>query len=367
MLRILYGVSGEGSGHSSRAMEIARHLEDCGHVVKIVSYDRGYRNLQATFDCVEIEGLHIVSSNNQVQVLSTIWHNLRRLPTAIHRLSRLRRLLGSFRPDVVVTDFEPTTAWWARLRGVPLISLDNQHRMRYMNYQSPAHLRGSRLLTELVIRVMIPRPDYALATTYFFGETKNDFTFLFPPILRKEVLQCQPSDGSHFLVYVTSEFDGLLTLLRRFPQHQFHVYGSSQTGQAGNLCFRPFSSDGFLQDLSSCRAVIATAGFTLISEALYLGKPYLAMPLAGQFEQQLNAICLEELGCGMNAGQINVRILSGFISSLAEYDKACSQYRRENQISNISQANAGILAKLDELLSRQRSVSPARDALAATE
>lgn len=350
MLRILYGVSGEGSGHSSRAMVVARHLENSGHVVKIVSYDRGYRNLRVAFDCVEIDGLHIVSSDNRVQVLKTVWHNLRRLPMAIRRLGRLRQQLASFRPDVVITDFEPTVAWWARFNGVPLISLDNQHRMRYMNYESPAYLRGSRWLTELVIRLMIPRPDYALATTYFFGEIKNDFTFLFPPILRSEVLQCQPIEGSHFLVYVTSEFDGLLTLLRRFPQHQFFVYGSSRTGQDGNLSFRPFSSDGFLQDLSSCRAVIATAGFTLISEALYLGKPYLAMPLAGQFEQQLNAICLEQLGCGMNVSRMNVRVLSDFMSCLTQYTAACTEYANANQLMDTGQANAGILNKLDELL-----------------
>ncbi|WP_169792266.1 MJ1255/VC2487 family glycosyltransferase [Pseudohongiella spirulinae] len=367
MLRILYGVSGEGSGHSSRAMEVVRHLQDCGHVVKVVSYDRGFRNLQASFDCVAIEGLHIVSSNNKVQVFKTIWHNLRRLPIAVRRLGALRELLATFRPDVVITDFEPTCAWWARLHRVPLISLDNQHRMRYMKYDSPANLRGSRWLTELVIRLMVPKPDYALATTYFFGETKNDFTFLFPPILRREVLQCQPGAGNHFLVYVTSEFEGLLALLRRFPQYQFLVYGSSQTGKTGNLEFRPFSSEGFLQDLSSCRAVIATAGFTLISEALYLGKPYLAMPLSGQFEQQLNAICLEELGCGMNASRMSVRVLSEFMSNLAVYAEASQQYALDNRLSDIAQANSGILGKLDELLSGLQPVSPARRALAATE
>lgn len=44
---------------------------------------------------------------------------------------------------------------------------------------------------------------------------------------------------------------------------------------------------GFLQDLASAKAVMATAGFTLISESLQLGKPYLAMPMDGQYEQQL--------------------------------------------------------------------------------
>src|SRR6185369_12152091 len=45
------------------------------------------------------------------------------------------------------------------------------------------------------------------------------------------------------------------------------------------------SLDGFLRDLSGAKAVIANAGFSLISEGLYLDKPYLAIPVKNQFEQ----------------------------------------------------------------------------------
>ena len=41
MARIVYGVSGEGSGHSSRAREMAGHLVQRGHEVRMASYDRG--------------------------------------------------------------------------------------------------------------------------------------------------------------------------------------------------------------------------------------------------------------------------------------------------------------------------------------
>jgi UDP:flavonoid glycosyltransferase YjiC (YdhE family) len=39
--RVLYGFSGEGSGHSSRAREMMRHLAERGHAVLGASYDRG--------------------------------------------------------------------------------------------------------------------------------------------------------------------------------------------------------------------------------------------------------------------------------------------------------------------------------------
>src|SRR5690554_3142167 len=204
--RIIYGVSGEGSGHSSRALEIGRHLQAQGHHVKMVSYDRGYRNLSEVFDVQEIEGLHIVSEDNRVRLLKTAWHNLRRSRQGWRRLRELRRVFREFQPDVVLTDFEPTTAWLAKLSGTPLISVDNQHRMRYMAYRAPFSLWRSRLVAVSVIRMMIPPPDAALATTFHQGKVMSPRLHLFPPILRREVLACEPAPGDHFLVYVTRHF-----------------------------------------------------------------------------------------------------------------------------------------------------------------
>ena len=47
MAKIVYGVSGEESGHSSRAREMIKHLKQLGHTVKLVSYDRGHNNLKS--------------------------------------------------------------------------------------------------------------------------------------------------------------------------------------------------------------------------------------------------------------------------------------------------------------------------------
>ena len=70
MAKIVYGVSGEGSGHSSKAREMIKDLKQLGHSVKVVSYDRGHNNLKSDFDVFETEGLHIASSDNRVSKLN---------------------------------------------------------------------------------------------------------------------------------------------------------------------------------------------------------------------------------------------------------------------------------------------------------
>ncbi|MEX0738772.1 MAG: MJ1255/VC2487 family glycosyltransferase [Pseudohongiella sp.] len=360
MSRILYGVSGEGSGHSSRATEMARHLQACGHEVRVVSYDRGYRNMSAEFETIEIEGLHIVCENNRVRPLKTLWHNLRRGGRAVQRIKALLEQFRTFQPDCVISDFEPTTAWLATLRGLPLISLDNQHRMRYMKFRSPPRLLLSRWITVLLIRLMVPAPTVALATTYYYGERKNERIFLFPPILRREVMACKPHDGDHHLVYVTSHFEHLLTLLKSFPDKRFVVYGCNRDGVDGNLCYRPFSTEGFLRDLESCQSVVATAGFTLISEAIYLGKPYLALPMIGQFEQQLNAICLAELGFGVNVQKPDRASIEDFFGRLPTLKSNVMAYAAGHQQQGRRDANSAIKSKLESLLADDLAVPGAR-------
>jgi uncharacterized protein (TIGR00661 family) len=322
---------------------MAGHLVQRGHEVRLASYDRGYRNLCSQFDVLEIEGLCIASEDNKVSVVKTFTENLKRLPDGYKTLQRLRHeLFNEFQPDCVITDFEPMTAYLANHYSVPLVTIDNQHRMRYMEYDCPPDLKLEAQLTKNIIRAIVPRPDVSLVTTFFLGETTNDRTFLFPPILRREVLDLKPEHGTHILVYLTSGFESFLEKLHLFPRETFLVYGTDRTDREGQVTYKPFSRDGFLLDLASSKAVMATAGFTLISEALYLRKPYMAMPMQGQFEQQLNAFQLERLGYGKEVADIQAEAIGDFLYRVPEYAGRLKDYEADD--------NRAIKNKLDELL-----------------
>jgi uncharacterized protein (TIGR00661 family) len=343
MAKIVYGVSGEGSGHSSRSREMIEHLEQLGHVVKVVSYDRGYRNLKDDFDVFETEGLHITSSDNKVSIVKTFTENLQRLSKGHKKLQELRKeVFKGFQPDCAITDFEPMTAYLANHYDLPLITIDNQHRLRYMSYPCPAHLQNDRRMTVNIIRAMVPRPDISLVTTFYLGEPSNDRTFFFPPILREEVLSLQPREGNHVLVYLTSGFETFMRKLKAFDRETFLIYGLDRNDVDGNFIYKPFSGKGFLEDLSSCKAVMATAGFTLMTESFYLRKPYLALPMLGQFEQEINSYLMAKLDYGINLRRVNKEAIGHFLYRLPDFKENLTGYRAED--------NSQIKAKLEELL-----------------
>ena len=346
MANILYGVNGEGSGHSTRAKEMIMHLQRQGHRVHVVSFDRGLRNLKSDFEVTEIYGLRLAYVRNRVRYRKTIVGNLLKAPRAARSMKQLTRLAEQWGIEVVCTDFEPLACHLAHRNRLPVISIDNQHLLTRAEISYPREYRKDAAAAKLVTRFMTHGCDAYLVISFFEAPVRRRDTFLFPPILRQEVLQARATTGDYVLVYVTSPSTELVELLGRIRQ-RFVCYGFEGEGEKGNLTFRKPSLDGFLADLAGCNAVLANSGFSLISEALHLRKPYLAWPLKRQFEQVFNAYYIQKMGYGAYWEDLNKERIESFLFNLDEYRERLRDYP--------AQDNSRICAKLDELIAEYSS------------
>ncbi|HPV70671.1 MAG TPA: glycosyltransferase family protein [Candidatus Magasanikbacteria bacterium] len=344
MSRIIYGLAGEGMGHASRSKILIEHLLSQGHEVKVISHDKGYENLSPYFEVLKISGLRITYEHNQVRYLETVFDNILKLPGLQKSFNKILKLKNEFQPQLIISDFEPLTALLAHWEGIPLISVDNQHQLIYTNVSYPKEYLQEALAAKTVSRLMVSRAEAYLITSFFKTRIKHRHTYLFPPILRREVLEEKPVAGDYVLVYTTSHFSDLNETLEKIKTEKFIVYGLGEKKSKENVFFKAPSQDGFLKDLAGCKAIIATAGLSLISEALYLGKPYLAIPVKKQFEQILNAHYLEKCGYGKFLQSINQKDIELFLSNLVKYRKNLLQYPKED--------NKKIFSKLDSLIKR---------------
>ncbi len=162
-----------------------------------------------------------------------------------------------------------------------------------------------------------------------------------PPILRDSILEAEPSQGEHLLVYQTSSnFLALPEVLKKVDR-PVYIYGLrkdiTEDIADGNLLFRPFSETQFIEDLATCAGVVASAGFTLLGEALHLGKPYLATPVRKQFEQILNANYLEHLGYGMSRLDLDLADIDEFITRIPEFTENLKGYTRQDNSHTFKQ------------------------------
>ncbi len=343
MARIVYGLSGEGSGHAMRARVVLGHLVRSGHEVKVATFDRGIAALAKEYDVTPVEGLSIAARDNRVSVLRTLAENVKRLPRGARSARELRqKLFERFDPQLVISDFEPLTAHLALRERVPLVSLDNQHFQRYVEHERvPGRSREART-TLTIVRAIVPRSQRSIVTSFLPGKLRNERTFLVPPILRPEILDARPTPGEHVLVYCTQPYASLLDDLRSLARVPFRLYGFERAGMERNLEFKKFSAAGFLEDLAGARAVVATAGFSLLGETLHLRKPLLALPMQGQYEQELNAYLLGRSGWGRDGRGATRETLGDFLFRLPEYEAALEHYPRQDNRATFAALDAAV-------------------------
>jgi uncharacterized protein (TIGR00661 family) len=335
-VRILYGVVGEGMGHATRSRVILEELVR-DHEVHIVVSGRAREYLARQFANVHrIWGLTINYGGNSVRNFRTVVQNLKGAITGWPaNLRAYFDVLSEFRPEVVVTDFESFSYLAGKALRIPVISLDNIQIINRCEH-SPARLAGwapTFELTRSIVEAKLPRCFHYLITTFFRPPLRRARTTLIPPVLRPEVLTAKSEPGEHLLVYQTATTNRALPDVLKRLGRPTRIYGLRRdlTGDLvdGNLVYRPFDEAQFIEDLRTARAVVSGGGFTLMSEAIYLHKPLLSVPVVGQFEQVLNALYLQELNYGRYAAKLTEAALEEFLGSLKSCEDSLSRYTQD--------------------------------------
>jgi uncharacterized protein (TIGR00661 family) len=303
--RILYALNGQGRGHTSRARAVTHTLRQRGHEVSFCCGGAAAERLRTESESVlDVPAPRELVRGNRVRLLATARHNLPlavRTPEIVESLTERIRDLD---PDLVVSDFEPFAPRAAERLGIPAVALSHQQVITEAQCHVPPRFAASAALTRLGIGIMTPRRlfERVVVPSFFFPPLRpGRDAALVPPIVRPEVLAARPRPGDHVLVYVNhgAGSERLLDALRRVDAW-FVVYNvppPDRPADFPNLAFRR-PGPHFVDDLASARAVVCTAGFTLLSEARHLGKPVLAVPNRGFFEQALNALHLRRSGGG---------------------------------------------------------------------
>ncbi len=332
--RIIYSVCGEGMGHAIRSSVIIDHLLKKDNKVIIFASDRAFDYLSKKFDNVyRIRGFNTVYKENSAKYRDTFIVGMRNLPRDfIDNFRMLYNIAKAFKPNIIISDFEVYSSFLSKIMRIPLISLDNIHVITQCEIEVPDEYLIEKIAAKGVIHSFIVNPKEYLITTYFYPPVKQKNVSLFPPILRKEILNLRPYTGGNVLVYQTSDSNREIIKHLKNIDEKFVIYGFDMEKTEDNLQFRKFSEERFFKDFESARAVISNGGFTLISEAIYLGKPVLSIPVKKQFEQIVNAFYLEKLGYGEFYEEIDEEIINRFLSRLDIYRKLINSYKYEGNL-----------------------------------
>lgn len=329
MARIVYALSGQGRGHASRGIAISKALREHGHDVLFCCGGTAREILESQEErVIGVPALRQMMDGNEVQVVQTLRYNWRHLLHVPDITSRLAETFSSYGADLLITDFEAFAPRAARRIGLPVLSFNHQQVITETRYQLPRSCWFHAGLAYATVKLIAPsHPKHVLLTSFFFPPVKHPSrTTMVPPIIRPAVQEATPSSRDHVLVYYNQPegAEYVLDVLRQVDT-SFIVYNFTPPAPAdryANIEFKKPSVEGFLDDLASSRAVICTAGFTLISEALFLGKPLLVVPNRGIFEQTLNALFLQREGLGEAVidEPLTRERVDGFLTQIPAYE-----------------------------------------------
>lgn len=333
-MKILYGLPSEGMGHATRSKVIIEHLLK-EHDVQIVTSDRAFVFLSKHFPnrVHQIDGFHLAYKNAVVSVGKTILMTLKNAPkNLLKNFNQYQNIVKDFDADLVISDFESFTYFYAKLHRKPLISIDNMQIIdrAKLEINIPSSEKANHLLAKNIIKAKVPHANHYFISTFFHPEINKKNTSYIPPIIRQEIIDTKTTSKNHIVVYQTSSSQqNLIPILQQLANENFIVYGFNKVEKYGNVTLKSFSEKGFINDFASAKAVMSNGGFSFLSEAVYLQKPILSVPIKNQFEQFVNASYVDKLNFGRHFEDFTADNLKAFLYDLEIYKDNLKYYEQQ--------------------------------------
>lgn len=283
-MKILYAIQGTGNGHLSRAGDIIPILKNIGEVDILISGTQADIALPYPVK-YQMKGLgFIFGKKGGVDLWKTFSKNnikgfikeIRKLPVEYY--------------DIVINDFEPVSAWACYFKGKSCIALS--HQSAVLSYNAPLPKRKDRM-GKFILK------NYAPSTTQYGFHFSRYNEQVYTPVIRKQVRELRISIRGHYTVYLPSYSDErIIKVLRIFDNIEWEVFSKHNRKKYSidNVSVSPIKNEAFLNSIASSAGVLCGAGFETPSEALFLKKKLLVIPMDNQFEQHCNAAALESLG-----------------------------------------------------------------------
>lgn len=282
-MKILYAIQGTGNGHASRAIEIIPYLQQKADVDVLISgyqceldfpFDINYKMYGLSFIFGKKGGIDFSQTLKKLR-LKTLYQEIKSLPVKKY--------------DLVINDFEPVSAWAAKINNVPIISLSHQNAVLDENAPKFGVYKIERLLLKY----------YAPARIKFGFHFKPYSSAIFTPIIRKQIRYRNSTNKGHYTVYLPAYSDKkIIKVLSEFSQVKWEVFSkhTDKHKYKNNITIRPINGSDFIKSIATSAGVLCGAGFETPAEALFLGKKLLVIPMKNQYEQQCNALSLQEMG-----------------------------------------------------------------------
>lgn len=325
-MKVMIFVCGEGLGHTSRCISLAREMESAGHEVHFGAY--GY-----SAELIKRKGYAVHNIPSEVTLVGKAGKlNLKRSILATFKrgqflsIIRISRLLKRIRPDVVISDSYYIGVMGSKARSIPTYLIINQSSMEQFFMQKGI---SSRIVGEFVKKFYsgifrmidgIIIPDFPMPHTICrknldFKKEILEKVFYSGPLIGKKFEEVKELElkKPHILStlggfgYREPIFRKVIQAAEMNEEINYTLLSGPNVNPdifeslPSNVKVLEFIDDQFPY-LRSSDIVIAPGGHSTMMEAFSFGVPMISFPDMNHTEQQNNSSALDEDGLGRKLG-----------------------------------------------------------------
>jgi uncharacterized protein (TIGR00661 family) len=346
--KFIFAVQGEGRGHLTQAIAAYELLTAHGHEVVAVLIGSSQRREIPAFvkERIKVPVLTYPSPNfytdkehKSIRLGKTILENLRRLKSFRKGIQLIRSTIDELQADVLINFYEPLIGISSFFQKLPvkIVSIAHQYIYLHPEFQFPANSPAKEKWILKNYSALTGKGSDALLALSFYPMQQNRLGSLtvMPPLLRKEVFEQDVFNGRHLLVYLLNAGykNDIIEWHRQHPEQEIHCFTDCPSVKGRydydeTLFFHSLDDKKFLRFMANAKALVTTAGFESVSEALYFGKPVLMVPVQGHFEQWCNARDGAKAGAGIYADKFELNAIAAF---LPFYQNTAASFRKWSQ------------------------------------
>lgn len=331
-MRIFFLVQGEGRGHLTQALALSEIIQQAGHELTGVLLGQAegreipdffIKKINAPVFPFKSPGLIFDHQKNRIDIATTIRVHLANAPTYLKSLKTIHQRVEEARPDLLVNFYEMLGGIYNLVYrpAVPMVCIAHQYLLLSPHFPFPDHNWWNRQLVNFNTRVTALGAIRKLALSFRPIEGVNSTRLhVVPPLLRREIQGLHAESGDHLLVYMTQHglSQQIIEWHRSYPDQALHCFwdhpeAPDELAVTENLTFHRINATKYLRLMKSCKALVTTAGFESVCEAMYLGKPVLMVPVPGHFEQACNAIDGTLSGAGIASDHFDLSLLQEYL------------------------------------------------------
>lgn len=325
-MKILFVIQGEGRGHLTQALSLERMLRDEGHqVVGVLVGKSPARVLPAFFQekikapvySFESPNFLPTAKNKQANLLKSVTYNLFRIVKYISSIRFINRMIKENEADVVINFYELLTGLTYLLcrPRATMVCIAHQYLFLHPDFNFPEQNRLALFFLRFFTRITSIGAAKRLALSFRkMKDVPGEGIVVVPPLLRKEVLDMEPSAGEYLHGYLLNSGFGedVKNWHDAHPEITCHFFWDKKGVPEElvvdkSLFFHQLDDTSFLRYMAGAKAYATTAGFESVCEAMYLCKPVLMVPT--HIEQSCNAYDAMQSAAGAISEDFNLDIL----------------------------------------------------------